>query len=589
MRGLHHSIAGRHALMALAPLCLAGTALAQTTGTATGGTLSYGSTGLGDDTVTGEGDGTSAAKQPHAPGGRPGSPIKPQRRTKIRPYLEVDQDLLAELTPYDDVVTYTTLAAGADVSFGGRRTEGAASIRYEHRFFEAGAHGGSDAVSGLARVRREILPRTLYFEVGGLAARTGFTPTGGTLLNTLANNGSTGQIWSVYGGPALTTHAGVVAINAGYSVGYTEIGSLHSYVPASGGGALDVFDHSLSQQGSLSASVRPGMVLPFGFGVNGGYLREDVSNLDQRLLDWRAGVQLVQPLTRSLALVGDIGWERVEVSQRDAVRDSSGNPVVGANGRYVTDMTQPRKMAYETDGLTWDVGVMWRPSRRTNASFYVGHRYDSMTYYGSFSYNPDRRSSLTVSVYDGISGFGSSIGNAVQQLPTDFEVSRNPFTGDIGGCAVGTSSGGCVNGVLGSAASSIFRGRGVNIAYGTQFGHVHAMVGAGYAWRRYIAASGTVLAEANGRVDRNWYLTGGISGPIDQRSSYGLTAFGALYRSDRVYAGDAANWGVIGSLNRQFTEKLLGTASLGIEGVNRQLTPDELDILARLGLRYIFR
>jgi hypothetical protein len=150
------------------------------------------------------------SKAAPCPGGRPGSPIKPQRRTKIRPYLEVDQDLLAELTPYDDVVTYTTLAAGADVSFGGRRTEGAASIRYEHRFFEAGAHGGSDAVSGLARVRREILPRTLYFEVGGLAARTGFTPTGGTLLNTLANNGSTGQIWSVYGGPALTTHAGVV-------------------------------------------------------------------------------------------------------------------------------------------------------------------------------------------------------------------------------------------------------------------------------------------------------------------------------------------------------------------------------------------
>jgi hypothetical protein len=211
-----------------------------------------------------------------------------------------------------------------------------------------------------------------------------------------------------------------------------------------------------------------------------------------------------------------------------------------------------------------------------------------MTYYGSFSYNPDRRSSLTVSVYDGISGFGSSIGNAVQQLPTDFEVSRNPFTGDIGGCAVGTSSGGCVNGVLGSAASSIFRGRGVNIAYGTQFGHVHAMVGAGYAWRRYIAASGTVLAEANGRVDRNWYLTGGISGPIDQRSSYGLTAFGALYRSDRFMRATRRTGGDRFS-QPSVHRKVAWHGFARHRGVNRQLTPDELDILARLGLRHIFR
>jgi hypothetical protein len=45
---------------------------------------------------------------------------------------------------------------------------------------------------------------------------------------------------------------------------------------------------------------------------------------------------------------------------------------------------------------------------------------------------------------------------------------------------------------------------------------------------------------------------------------------------------------VIGSLNRQFTEKLLARLR-SASSVNRQLTPDELDILARLGLRHIFR
>ena len=34
-------------------------------------------------------------------------------------------------------------------------------------------------------------------------------------------------------------------------------------------------------------------------------------------------------------------------------------------GRFVTNEAAPRQIAYETDGLIWDAGVLWRPSRRT--------------------------------------------------------------------------------------------------------------------------------------------------------------------------------------------------------------------------------
>jgi hypothetical protein len=44
--------------------------------------------------------------------GRSGSGGGPAVRTTIRPYLEVTQNLLAQITPGNDVVTYTTLAAG---------------------------------------------------------------------------------------------------------------------------------------------------------------------------------------------------------------------------------------------------------------------------------------------------------------------------------------------------------------------------------------------------------------------------------------------------------------------------------------------
>ena len=71
------------------------------------------------------------------------------------------------------------------------------------------------------------------------------------------------------------------------------------------------------------------------------------------------------PVTPSLSLVGGVGYEDVEVSSRDALRDINGDPVLGSDGRIVTDEGSARQIAFEADGLIWDAGVVWRPSRRT--------------------------------------------------------------------------------------------------------------------------------------------------------------------------------------------------------------------------------
>src|SRR5690606_39092115 len=120
------------------------------------------------------------------------------------------------------------------------------------------------------------------------------------------------------------------------------------------------------------------------------------------------------------ALVGGVGYEDVEVSSRDAVRDADGIPIVGSDGRFVTDDSVPRRIAYEASGLIWDVGVMWRPSTRTALEAHVGRRYDSTTYYGTFAWAPNSRSSVNVAVYDTISGFGGLLNTALASLPTQF-------------------------------------------------------------------------------------------------------------------------------------------------------------------------
>ncbi len=590
MKGVWHIAAS--ALALIAPWGSGTAALAQS---ATGGApLRYANPDAGDDTTTvpdgaDVSTGGNGAQTPYAPAGGTGSGGKPRKHTRIVPYLEIDQTVYDQSAPQQQVLTYTTLAAGADMQFSGHRTTGVANIRYEHHFSETPGVGSSNTVSGIARTSTEIVPRTLTFDFGGLATHTSIGPQGSTVLNPAYNTGSIYQIWSLYGGPSLSTHAGILGIKASYNLGYNEIDQIRAYVPSGQTAPVDLFGHSLTQQGTAWVGVRPGEVLPFGIALTGAYLREDMSTLDQRLIDDRIGVQITQPISRTAAVVGDVGYEKLQVSQRNAVLDGNGNAVLTSSGQYVTDRSQPRKLAYQTEGLTWDVGVVWRPSRRTYASAFVGQRYDSTTYYGTLAYAPSSRQTLNVSVFDGIYGFGSGLMTTLQQLPTDFTVAGDPFSGNVGNCFIGSTGGSCIGGALGSARALVFHAHGANATYGVTLGQLTFNVGGGYMARRFLTAPGTVLSVYNGELDQTWYASAGLSGRIDRQTHFYINSFASLYRTDQVAAGDVGDWGVNGLITHHLTDHLIGTAAIEVLGVNQQISPDQFELMGQLGLRYNFR
>lgn len=509
-------------------------------------------------------------------------------RVTIRPYIEATQNVLAELSPGDEVLTYSTIAAGVDMALNGRRTQGAVSVRYERRIAQGNNLADGDTLSGLARVKHDLIPRTLSIEAGALAARTSVEGSGASLLNPSANGDAVSQVYSLYAGPALSTQIGDVALAGSYMLGYTKVQQKNAIQVAAGQPLIDVFDDSIAHSAQLSAGIAPGTVLPVGITASGSFYQEDISNLDQRVRDMRAGVQVTYPVSMELALIGAVGYEDVSVSSRDAVRDANGDPMLGPDGRYTTDKSRPRQLAYETDGLTWDAGVMWRPSRRTALSAFVGRRYDSMTYYGSFSYNPNARSSLTVSVFDNVSGFGGQVSRALRDLPTDFQVTRDPFNGQISGCAIGSQSGGCVNNALSSVASSVFRARGVNATYSHRIGRMQAGIGAGYIRRKYIARDQSVLGVANGQVDESFYVDAGLNGSIDRRSSFGVSAYAAWFQSGASSFGDVSTIGANAAYFRNLTDRLVATAAVGLDSVNRKVIEDEVIASGQVGLRYSF-
>ncbi len=511
------------------------------------------------------------------------------RAVRVAPYIEANQVLTAELSPESDSVTYTQVAAGADVSVQGRNNSGSASIRYERTFGYDDSVSDSSTLSGVARGYASIVPRALTVEGGALATRTQVQGSGGATAGTPQGDSSESRLYSAYVGPNLHTAVGDAEINANYRIGYTRVEAPDAIVVTPGAAAIDIFDESVAQSAGLHIGTQPGAPLPVGIGVGGGFYQEDVSNLDQRVRDMHVRGDVAVPLGPDLQLVGGVGYEDVEVSSRDAVRTAGGVPIIGDDGRFVTDTSVPRQLAYDVSGLIWDVGVMWRPSRRTSAEAHVGRRYDSMTYYGSFAWAPSSRSSVNLSVYDGLSGFGGQVNRALVALPTDFAVNRDPITGDVTGCVASLQGNNCLTGIFASVRSAVFRGRGVNASYARQFGRTSAGIGAGYDRRTFVAAPGTVLAAANGVVDESWWLAAYLSGQIDARSSFNVNAYATLLQSGFAGAGDTTALGMSAAYRRYLIERLSANAALGIDHLNSDIIGEDLtSASALLGLRYDF-
>ena len=521
--------------------------------------------------------------------------VKRTGRLRITPYIEAQQVVTAELSPGNEVLTYSTLAAGVDANLTGRNAQAGVAVRYERRFgWGSSRISDSDVVSGVVRGSVGIIPRTLFLEAGATAARLGVENNGSTTPGLELGN-SSAQVYGAYIGPALKTQLGVVNVEGHYRFGYSRVTTPDVLPLAAGQTPIDLYDEGTVHNALLHFGTRAGTILPVGIGVGAGWMREDVSNLDQRIDNQHVRGDVTLPVGPDLALVAGVGYEKVEVSQRDAVIDTlTGLPLISSNGRYVTDNTQPRQIAYDSKGLIWDAGVLWRPSRRTALEAHVGKRYGSTTYFGSFAYAPNSRTTLNVSVYDGISGFGGRLNQALAELPTQFEGIRNPLTGGLSTCvagvpsATGNSGGGCLTGALGSVRSAVFRGRGVMASLGLTGTHLQYGLGAGYDRHSFIAAPGTVLALANGVIDENYWVAAYLNGRIDRNSSFGTNLWANWYQSGDALAGNTSAIGATAAYYRTLTGNLTATAAVGINGVNREALPDIWTASGLLGLRYSF-
>lgn len=510
----------------------------------------------------------------------------------VAPYIELTQVLDANLTN-DDVLTYSQIAVGIDAGISGRRAEGQVSYRYERRIPWNDNLADESVHTGLARGSVSVAPG-FALEGGAVATRAradirGAAP--GTLVGNLDN---ITQVYSLYAGPSLVTQAGPVQIAASAFGGYTKVEAPGATGIAPGQPRRDYFDDSTNVLAQASAGVAAGTVLPVGVTVSGAYERDEAGQLDQKYEGYFARGDVTLPVSRTVALRAGAGYEKIEATQRDVLLDPAGNPVVDGAGRFVTDPASPERIAYNTDGLIYDAGVIWRPSPRLELQANAGYRYGGDTYFGSLTWEMARNTGLQVLVYDGIETFGRQLRDGLRGVPTAFQGTANPFGQQFNGCIFGSNpggngsgTGGCLNNVFQSISTATYRARGVDAIVSATEGRTAYGVGAGYANRRLNTpdlAPGTVAIGVN---DESYYAQLFWSRALSRASQLDANVFANYYDSGVPASGGVFNLGATGTYSRQFGR--LGTiASLGLYTFDQDGFDSQWSAQALLGARYTF-
>ena len=514
------------------------------------------------------------------------APDAPRRRARgerprmeVRPYLELNAGVSADLSGDEEVLTYTSAAVGVDARVATRRVTAQGSYRYERRIDVSGDSAEDDVHSGVAMVHVEAAPG-LSLDAGALATRASGP---GRSSSTVTDFDATTQVYSAYVGPTLNRRVGDLTVGAAYRLGYVRVDHDDDLAGVPGGRG---FDDAVAHSASASIGMGPGR-LPFGWTVGAGYVREESGEFENRFEGMFVRGDVVVPVGPTLALTAGVGYENIDSSQLDVLRDAGGVPIL-VGGRPVADPTRPRLNAFDRSGLIYDAGVIWRPTPRTELQARGGRRYGGTTFTGSLRHRFNGSYGLNASVYDTVGAAANTIISNVSQLPADFTANRNPLTGAFDGCVFGQDPGTgiCFDQALQTLSSGTFRARGVNLVFSGNRGPWNFGLGAGYSHRRFFEFESNNLSSLDPHVDQSFSLNAGLSRRLSRYSGMSLDASASWYDSDRLGFDPVFGTGITGSYYRTLMRRLQFHSALGLYHTDGLI--DRTVASALVGLRYTF-
>jgi hypothetical protein len=392
-------------------------------------------------------------------------------------------------------------------------------------------------------------------------------------------------------GPSWQHKIGDLTAQADYRFGWTR--SNNGVGTFDVGAGIPVIQNSfttLSQTADVAIGTRPGgLGLPFGWRVSGGWMHDDIHLLGGRYDDKFVRGDVTVPVSPTVALLGGLGYERGKATQEQLLVDTDGSALLDDRGHLQADPSKPSLLAYDEDGLIWDVGVLWRPNQRTSLELHGGRRYGGTNIYGSFNHRLSATESIQVVAYDDLSSFGRQLTTGIGALPTDFASDSAPIASSIAGCSFGAGSGGgvCLP-ALSGVTGNFYKSWGVYGIWSGERGRWAYGVSVGYDHRRYLGAAGEATDIAvDGSTEQSVYANGTLTRRLSPVSSVNASIYTAWYKTGTFSNSSYTSYGVIGTYNRAFTRRITGSAALGLStGGGTGGTANDVIGTALVALRY---
>jgi hypothetical protein len=470
-------------------------------------------------------------------------------------------------------------AASVGLELDTNRTDISAYYRAAYRVPEFGNVSDRWRHNGNLNLRTEVIEDLFFLDAGALASQFSADARGFQTINADLETGNQTQVLSGWVQPSIVQRLGNFAdFNARYRLGGTTadgpntgLGGFGGQLGLDPGDALSsILTDSVSQSGTLQLSSQPG-TNTISWTLTGDAVREDIDQLNQKYRTYRGIADAGLRVSRSVTLVGSVGYEDINNTQDSILFDPvTGRPVL-LNGELQIDPAMPRRTAFAFKGMTFDGGIRLTPSRRTSLEVRAGRKFGQFALSGDLRFVSRGGVHVEGSWNEDLNSFGRLLTQFVDGVP--FNVRRVGGFDQFGvpPCVIAidpASPGECLLGLTQSVTPATFRSeRGVLNIFREEDAW-RWRVSAFYDKRAYVDVQqlqvpGVPLPPGDQLgPDETFGVRGGVNLNLGERETIGLNAL--VSRSSFALTQNRHDTGILGGVNysRRLNDSLNVSGSL---------------------------
>ncbi len=525
----------------------------------------------------------------------------------VTPGVELRQVISNNSRGSGGVTGWLEAAAFMDVEIETNRVQGSGYLRAGRAFKEFGSLEREERYEGSLDLKSELLDDFLFMDFGGIASQYAADPRGFNLISNDADSGNTAQVFSGYVEPRVMQRFGNFAdFEARYRFGAVSAdgpntglaGLPEEFGLGTGDTVGALLTDSVTQSGHLVLASPEDATSTITWALSGSATHEDLDQLDQKYRSYRGLLDVGVRVTRSLQIVGSAGYEDIENTQDSILFGIDGLPVLDAGGNLQIDPAMPRRTAFAIDGMTWDAGFRWAPSRRTLLEVRGGRRFGDTVFSLNMGHMTRGGTQFTANWQETLNSFSRLLTQSLNGVPIAARQISGGSQFGVPTCVIGVDASqpsGCAFGLSQAITPATFKLNRGTFSVGHEYDAWSWNVEAFYDQRRYLDSQqlqtpGTPQLPPSGLLgkDQSFGLRSRADLKLSERETLGASAFAA--RNKFALTTPRKDYNVHAGLSyrRSLSKNLAATTSGYLGHTFSEFGGDYTSFTASVGLQYVF-